>query len=343
MDMSEQRQDPTTNEWVIFSTEKGKKPKDFFRNPGRMEKTTYSSSCSFCRGNEAMTPPNKICYNDEKTRSWLVRAFSDKYPALVLGGDTPRRIHDSFFLAMDNVGFHEIIVETPDHNVPLALLNGDHVGYVLDAWRQRYIALSQIAHVKSIIIFKNHGQAAGTSIKHSHSQLITTPVVPRHIRMRYDMAIGHYDNTGRCLYSDLIDHELSVGKRVITDTKKFLVFHPFASHHPFETWILPKMRQASFGQLQSPELMHLAYILQENLLKIHQGLRNPDYNLVVESAPVNESDRDQYRWQLKIIPRLSDTTGFENGSGVYLNTVLPEETAQFIRDFKVKQYKSPNR
>jgi len=197
--------------------------------------------------------------------------------------------------------------------------------------------------VKSIIIFKNHRQAAGISIKHSHSQLITTPVVPEHIRTRYETAIRHYDNTGRCLYSDLIDHELSVGKRVIKGTSKFLVFHPFASHHPSETWILSKMRQASFGQLQSPELMHLAYILQENLLKIHQGLLNPDYNLVLESAPISESDRDQYRWQLRIIPHLSDTTGFESGSGVYLNTVLPEETAQFIRDFKLKKYKQPNR
>ncbi|OGO30765.1 MAG: hypothetical protein A2Z29_03680 [Chloroflexi bacterium RBG_16_56_11] len=341
--MSELRQDPTTKEWVIFSIERGKKPQDFIRNPGTREKAAYSSSCPFCRGNEAMTPPDKICYNDQNNKGWLVRAFADKFPVLVLGGDTPRRTHDGFFLAMDNVGYHEIIVETPDHNVPLSLLNGDHVGYVLDAWRQRYNALSQISHVKSIIIFKNHGQAAGTSRKHSYSQLITTPVVPRHVRIRYEMAIRHHDNTGRCLYSDLIDHELNVGKRVITDTKSFLVFHPFASHHPFETWILPKMRQASFGQLQSPELMHLAYILQENLLKIHQSLHNPDYNLVVESAPVSENDRDQYHWQLKIIPRFSDTTGFETGSGVYLNTVLPEETAQFIRDFKIKQYKSPNR
>jgi UDPglucose--hexose-1-phosphate uridylyltransferase len=340
--MSELRQDPTTRKWVIFSTEKGQKPQDFIGNSGGREKASYSLSCPFCRGNESMTPPDKIRYNDEKNNSWLVRAFDAKFPAMVLGGDTPRRIHDGFFLAMDNVGFHEIFVETPDHNVPLALLSGDHVGYVLDAWRQRYIALSQIAHVKSIIIFKNHRHAAGTSIKHSHSKLITTPVVPEYIRMRYETAIRHFDDTGRCLYSDLIDHEISIGKRVIADTSKFLVFHPFASHYPFETWIIPKMRQASFGQLQSPELMHLAYILQENLLKIHQSLRNPDYNLVIESAPVSESDRDQYRWQLRIIPLLSDT-GSEAGSGIYLNTVLPEETAQFIRDFKIKKYKSPNK
>ncbi len=333
--MSEIRQDPTTKEWVIIAPERAKKPQDFVRKRARVKTPAFSSSCPFCRGNEAMTPPNTICYDNEKTRSWQVRAFADKFPALVLGGDTLRRVDDGFFLAMDNVGFHEIIVETPEHNVPLALINCDHVGYVLDAWRQRYNTLSQIAHVKSIIIFKNHGAAAGTSLKHSHSQLITTPVVPRHIRIRYEIAIRHYDDTGRCLYSDFIDHELSVGKRVILDTKKFLVFHPFASHHPFETWILPKMRQASFGQLQTPELMHLAYILQEALLKMHRGLHDPDYNLVVDSAPVREDDRDQYRWQLRIIPRLSETSGFEIGSGVYLNTALPEETAQFMRDLKV--------
>jgi UDPglucose--hexose-1-phosphate uridylyltransferase len=190
--------------------------------------------------------------------------------------------------------------------------------------------------VKSIIIFKNHGPAAGTSLEHPHSQIVATPVVPRHTRIRYEVAVRYYDATGRCLYSDVASHELKVGKRVVMETERFVVFHPFGSHSPFETWIVPKMHQASFSNNSKEDLLELAHVLRITLLKLYKGLNNPDFNYVIDTAPRGDENTDYYLWHLRIIPRLAEVTGFEIGSGICINTAIPEETAQFMRELKVE-------
>ena len=334
--MSELRQDPTTEEWVIIARERAKRPCDFARQQAKSELPAFSPSCPFCPGNEAMTPPEVLSYQGEKVQSWRVRAFANRFPALTPKGSTTRREEEALFLSMDGIGIHEVIVESPVHNKPLALMEDSGIEDVLRAYQERYIALSRMSFVKLVIIFKNQGPSAGTSLEHSHSQLVATPVVPKHIRIKYEVAIRHYDNTGRCLYSDLVDHELKTGKRVVMETEKFVVFHPFASHQPFETWILPKIHQACFGNASAEELANLAHVLRITLLKLYRGLNNPDFNHVIDTAPVGDENKDYYLWHLRIIPRLTQVAGFEIGSGININTALPEETAQFIRELKVE-------
>ncbi|MFC1902638.1 galactose-1-phosphate uridylyltransferase [Chloroflexota bacterium] len=333
--MSEIRQDPTTKEWVIIAKERAKRSHDFVSKRAGTDLPAYAPSCPFCPGNEAMTPPEIFSYQDKENLSWQVRVFVNKFPALTPGGSMIRRVEDDFFLSMDGVGVHEVIVETPEHNKPLALMNDGGVGNVLRAYQERYNELSQLLFIQSIIIFKNHGPSAGTSLEHPHSQLVATPVVPRQIRMRYEVAIRHYDDTGRCLYSDLASREREIGSRMVMETDRFVVFHPFASRQPFETWIVPKIsKEACFGNASAEDLGDLAHVLRITLLKLYRGLNNPDFNYVIDSAPVRDDNNDYYLWHLRIIPRLTEMAGFEIGSGIHINTTLPEETAQFMRELK---------
>jgi len=334
--MSEIRQDPTTEEWVIMAKERAKRPHDFVRQRAKPELPPFSPSCPFCPGNETETPPEVLLYQGKKAQGWRVRTFANQFAALRPEGSTARREEEGFFLDMDGIGVHEVLVETPVHNKPLALMEDSGVEDVLRAYQERYNALSRMAFVKLVIIFKNQGPSAGTSLEHSHSQLVATPVVPKHIRMKYEVAIRYYDNTGRCLYSDLVDHELRTGKRVVMETEKFVVFHPFASHQPFETWIVPRIHQACFGNASAEDLANLARVLRITLLKLYRGLNNPDFNYVIDTAPVGDENKNYYLWHLRIIPRLTEVAGFEIGSGININTALPEETAQFMREQKVE-------
>jgi len=334
--MSEIRQDPTTKEWVIIARERAKRPSDFVHAEPRPERPAFLPSCPFCPGNEAMNSPETLLYRDEKTQSWRVRAFANKFPALAPQGSTMRREEEAFFLSMAGVGVHEVIVETPVHNKLPALMQDAEVMDILLAYQERYNAIRRLPFVKLIIIFKNQGSSAGTSLEHPHSQLIATSVVPRHIRMQHEVATSYYDDTGRCLYSDMAIHELKLGKRIIMETERFVVLHPFASHQPFETWVLPKMYRACFGNASTEELRELAHVLRIILLKLYRGLNNPDFNYVVDSALAGGECSDYYLWHLRIIPRLTERAGFEIGSGIYINTALPEETAQFMRDIKAE-------
>jgi UDPglucose--hexose-1-phosphate uridylyltransferase len=333
--MSEIRQDPTTKEWVIITTERSKRPSDFIHLELRNEKSSTIKSCPFCPGNESMTPPEVLSYKNVNTNSWQVRVFDNMFPAVTSGDSTLRKIDHGIFLSMAGIGHHEVIVETPAHHKTLALMNDVEISEVLRAYRERYEAMVQIPSVKSIIIFKNHGLRAGTSLEHPHSQLVATAIVPRHMRMQYEVAIRYYDDNGRCLYSDLIARELEAGTRIVLETERFVVFHPFASHRPFETWIMPRNDQSSFAQSSIEDIQCLASVLRLTLLKLYNGLNNPDYNLVIDNPPVGEEHTGFYQWHIRIIPRITETAGFEIGSGIFMNTALPEETAQFIRNVRV--------
>ena len=334
--MSEIRQDLTTEEWVIVAKERAKRPSDLMHQQIKPELPVFSASCPFCPGNESMTPAETLVYRERETGRWRVRAVSNKFPALSPEGSTIRKIESGIFISIDGVGIHEVIVETPEHNKVLALQDVSGVTDVLMAYQERYNAIKQMPFVKLITIYKNYGPKAGTTLEHSHSQLIATPIVPRHMRTQFEVATRYYDSMGRCLYCDLAQHEISASDRVIMETESYVVFHPFASHSPFETWITPKRNQASFGNITEKELADLAHVLRSILLKLYLGLNNPDYNYVINSAPVDDENKTYYSWNIRIIPRLTELVGFEIGSGINLNVAIPEETAKFMRDLNIE-------
>jgi UDPglucose--hexose-1-phosphate uridylyltransferase len=334
--VSEIRQDPTTEEWVIVARERAKRPNDFARQQPKRELPDFSSSCPFCPGNESMTPPQTLLYQKQDGNGWQVRVFANKFAALSPDGRTKRDMEEGFFTEIKGVGVHEVIVETPLHNRPLALMGEGEILKVLKAYHERYNELSRQPFAKLVVIFKNHGPAAGTSLEHSHSQLVVTPVVPKHIKLRHEVAIRYYGKNGRCLYSDLAEHELKSGKRIVMDTENFVAFHPFASQRPFETWILPKKDQASFGSVSDEDLGNLAHVLRISLINLYRGLNDPDFNYVIDTAPVGDENEPYYMWHMRIIPRLTEVAGFEIGSGIYINTAVPEETARFMRELDIE-------
>jgi UDPglucose--hexose-1-phosphate uridylyltransferase len=333
--MSELRLDPTTEEWVIIARERAKRPDDFAHERHKRALREFSPSCPFCPGNESMTPQETLLYPGDGGKPWQVRAFVNKFPALSPGGRTTSKLEAGFFTEMGGVGNHEVIVETPLHNRSLALMREDEVLSVLRAYHERYNALSRRPLAKIVIIFKNQGPAAGTSLEHSHSQIVVAPVVPRHIRMRHEVATRYYDKYGRCLYSDLTERELESGKRIVMDDGKFVVFHPFASQRPFETWIVPRKRRACFGKVPAEDLESLSHVLRLTLLKLYRGLNDPDFNYIIDTAPIGDENEPYYMWHMRVIPRLTEPAGFEIGSGIYINTAVPEETAAFMRNLEV--------
>jgi UDPglucose--hexose-1-phosphate uridylyltransferase len=71
------------------------------------------------------------------------------------------------------------------------------------------------------------------------------------------------------------------------------------------------------------------------LAKLYVGLNNPSYNYSIRSIPTREQQAEYFHWYLSIIPRVSKTAGFELGSGMFINTAVPEDSASFLREVKV--------
>jgi len=331
--MSVIRQDPTTKEWVIIATERAKRPDQFKRNHSPTNLPPYQPSCPFCPGNETLTPPEILRLPAKEDDGWDVRVIPNKFSALYGTGKATRRELGPLFREMDGVGSHEVIIETPIHNQRMGVMKVHEVESILTACQRRYGTLEKDPRIKSIIIFKNHGEHAGTSLEHPHTQLVATPVAPILIRQKYEVAIAHYDDTGRCLYCDLVAAELEAKVRILFETDGFVVFHPYASRLPFETWITPRRMQSSFGNISSDDLGELASVLRKTLHGLDAALNNPHFNFVIHSAPAGDHQQDYYLWHIQILPRLTTIAGFELGSGIFINTMLPEESAKFLRKY----------
>jgi UDPglucose--hexose-1-phosphate uridylyltransferase len=336
--MPELRQDPATKQWVIIATERAKRPHDFMKIKLPDSLPEYQPNCPFCPGNEKMTPPETTAYRSEGPSNgpgWRVRVVPNKFSALVPEGSLSRKEEQVIFRKMDGVGKHEVIIETPQHNLHLPLMEDKQVEEIMLVYRERYLALREDPRFKLIIIFRNHGSHAGTSLEHPHSQLVAMPIVPLSIRYRFEQAAHHFDDDGTCVYCDVLREGLRVRKRLILETDQFATFHPFASRAPFETWIVPKKHHASFGSISVDETKEFAWVLKRTLFQLYQGLNNPDYNYIIHTAPIKDEHEDYFHWHLQVLPRLVTPAGFELGTGIFINTALPEETAAFIRDLPV--------
>ncbi len=334
--MSELRQNPATKDWVIISTERAKRPEEFSLPHDELDNREKVADCPFCEGNEPLTPPETLSYRAYGTKpnapGWWIRIVPNKFSALAPKDALQRIKADDFFRHMDGFGEHEVLVEHPRHNMTIAIMEQKQVEEIFLAYRERHITLSQDPRFELLIIFKNHGPSAGTSVRHSHSQIIATPITPQHIRHRLEEAMRYFDDNGECVYCAMLQKELALKERIVLETDNFAAFEPFASRSPFETWILPKKHDSSFESITPQHTKELAYVAKQTLGKIYFSLKNPDYNYIIHSSPCHEKNVEYYHWHIQILPRISAMAGFELGSGIYINTVIPESAARFLRD-----------
>jgi UDPglucose--hexose-1-phosphate uridylyltransferase len=333
--VSELRKDPVTDRWVIISTERSKRPSDF-----RIEQSSVIDAefCPFCAGREDMTPPEVLAFRngggEPNGPGWDIRVVPNKFPALQVEGSLDRE-GEGLFDRMNGIGAHEVIIETPDHGKTLATMSEPEIERVLWAFRERIIDLKRDIRFRYILIFKNHGVAAGATLEHGHSQLIALPIVPDFVREEVVGAKHHYASKERCVFCDIIRQEVVAGRRIIHENAEVLALSPYAPRFPFETWLLPRSHGARFEDAPRNVYESLARMLKSVLQRMNRALELPSYNLVIHNSPFSEQTTDFYHWHVELMPKLTRTNGFEWGTGFYINPTSPEEAAQVLRNAKV--------
>jgi len=330
--MPELRKDPITSRWVIIATERAARPSDYAVE----RELPRTQPCPLCPGNESMTPPEVLAFRPHGSSAngagWWVRCVPNKFPALASGN--PARSGVGIYDAMNGVGRHEVIVESPDHDASLATMAVEQIEEILWAYRDRHQRLAGIENLRYVLIFKNHGRAAGATLEHPHSQLIATPIVPRAVAEKIEGAKAYYGFRERCVWCDVVAQDRADGERVVAENENFIALTPFASRFPFETWVMPRDHHASFASIERGEIGQLASLLSSVMRRMDATLSGPPYNFILQTAPiVLESDREPYfHWHIEIVPRLTSIAGFEWGSGMYVNPTVPEDAARILRE-----------
>jgi UDPglucose--hexose-1-phosphate uridylyltransferase len=311
--MSQMRFNVITRDWVIMAEDRARKPNDFASERAVRDQVERRDDCPFCVGNEGMTP-GELCRVEGRDGGWRVRVVPNKYAALRPGGDE-ERVSRGTFHAMCASGEHEVVIEHPRHDMTLATMEAEDVEAGIRVYRDRYAALREMPHIESIIVFRNHGERAGTSLEHPHSQIVAAPIVPPQIRMRIEEASRYYDETGDCVFCRVLADELEAGERVVEETAHFAAFVPYAALSPFHLWIFPRRHESSFDRISEEEIDDLAGLLGRMARRMVDALGDPDFNLGIRAGPTSETSAKYYHWYVTVIPRVNRAAGFEMGSG----------------------------
>lgn len=277
--------DSKSNRWVVIASSRTNRPDT---NPTKKSDKYF---CPFCEGNEEYTPPELWRIGGEglwNKPGWKVRVVPNKFPI---------------------TDIHEVIIHSTDDEKDIAELPREQVRLIMQVYKDRFNARKNEGHV---LIFNNHGQKAGASLKHPHSQLV---VLPKQITM------------------DVIVREPI--SNIVWENKLFVVYCPDFSQWPFEIWIAPKNSdEKKFGDITDEELNELTDVLQKTL----KNLKN-----LVDSETVRKINKEgdfaynfyiyhEVNWYLRIIPRFIHRAGFELGTGLSVNTIGSEFAAIAFRE-----------
>jgi UDPglucose--hexose-1-phosphate uridylyltransferase len=265
------RKDPVTGRWVIIATDRARRPSDFTRTSVLPK---ANGDCPFCEGREDRTPPEVLSYRENGSNRWNLRVVPNKFPALRVEGMLDRE-GEGLYDRMTGIGAHEVIIESPEHKISLAELPEKRVEDLFWAFRDRILDLKRDARLRYILLFKNHGEAAGASLEHSHSQLIALPVVPLQVQEELEGARRYFAFKERCVFCDIVRQEAAEGVRVILETDEILVVAPYAPRFPFETWVLPRAHASHFETAHSGLIQSLAWAVRATIRKLERVLENP--------------------------------------------------------------------
>jgi UDPglucose--hexose-1-phosphate uridylyltransferase len=337
---SEFRKDIVSGDWILMASERLMRPRLIFS--AKRSRRISKKNCPFENPQKSGNPEPILWYpfpdasnvNNSTKKSfkdWFLQIIPNKYPALTPNEICPQKIADGPYMVMKGSGFHEVII-TRDHNNFLAQMSQKEIVTVLKAFQDRYLMLKKEPCLKYILIFHNHGEAAGASISHPHSQLVALPILPPDVASSLRGSIRFFHKNQKCVHCVMIEWEINEKNRVIAENQDFIAVCPFASRVSYEIRIFPKKHSPHFENIGNKERDSLAEIFKRILFNLHKTLKNPDYNFFIHTAPLIKMPHiEHYHWHIEILPRTYKWAGLELGTGIEIVAVLPEKAASDLR------------
>ena len=339
--MSQLRQNLTTREWVIVAPERLKGNSFLPSDNVLMDAVPdYDEACPFCPQNESRFDNVEIervpAPAGETDGPWLARCIEnkykifDEYDSCPVGPEEFER--DGIYCTFMGCGSHELIIESTRHNETFATMSQEEVENVVSLYVRRFNTLKENPNNLLCTIFKNHGPRSGASQIHPHSQILGMRVVPNHLRFLLEEARRFFDSSGICVFCKIIAFELEHGERIVYQNERFVACVPYAASVPFEVHVLPKVHDSLIGDMPDAEVVDFSDCLRVAMRKLYTTLANPDFNLLFRNPPYPLSRVPFYHWHVQILPHTKHPGGFEVGSRIGVNVVLPEESARILRE-----------
>jgi len=328
--LNEFRQDLVSGEWVLFATGRAKNL--------RSQEDDFYQTKRECPFENFETSDQELIWHYPDNNDWIMSVIKNKFPAVKPGLCVNEKEFGPFKI-FDPIGDHEVIVyRIHDHDI--YSFSVEEFASMVKVYKKRFNEiLTNNECARYIMIFHNHGRAAGASIYHPHSQIITTPILPPDVQRSISGSLEYYKKHKKRVYSDLLQWEQEKRDRIIYENKEFIIFCPYISKYPYELRIFPKEGHAHFQKMPDSSDELLADAIFTSIQKLKVVLDKPPFNMFLHTAPILENFEvnihEFYHWHFEIIPHLKIDAGFELGTGIEVNPIDPNESAEALRNVKV--------
>jgi UDPglucose--hexose-1-phosphate uridylyltransferase len=284
-------------EWVIIATERAPTAGGAGQAARSAECGVVSRHLSIVPGEREQNSARGGAVSDRCGPAWAVRVIPNKFAAL--SADVPpTRNLQPLRRRMEGFGFHEVVIDSPDHCCR-ALLPDAKVAKILGIFKERYNSLSADQRINHVTSFKNHGTDAGASLQHPHSQIIATPVIPGQVRHRRHETLRHFDDARECMFCHRVEREVADQTRSVPKSELFVAMEVFASPTPFATHRFP-LRSAAPWPASAKSLLRKLSTWHEScgpvLAKICLVPENPDFNFTLRRAPSDYVGARHFHW-----------------------------------------------
>jgi UDPglucose--hexose-1-phosphate uridylyltransferase len=320
--MSERRFDPTTGEWVTFATHR--------------QNRTFLPPAEYCPLDP--TRPGHLPTEIERP-SYDIVVFDNKFPSLSEDPGPPGMPSSDLYPTEPGYGVCEVVVYSEVHDATLAAMPRARIRGLIEVWADRYALLGAKDGVEYVFIFENKGEAIGVTLHHPHGQVYAYPEIPPKLFRELVAATDHHDETGRNVFLDVVERELSDGVRVVVEGATFVAFVPFWARYPYEVHIMPRRHAPSLLDLTDPERDDLADVLKQVLIGYDAlfGFSMP-YIMGLHQCPTDDAGWEPVtQFHIEFTPphrtatKLKYLAGSEASAGAFINDTVPEATAAELR------------
>lgn len=330
--MSEIRYDRLHDTYVIIAPQRLHRP-DFVTFQQTQDEN--HELCPFCEGNESLTPKEIFSMRNPESmanqKGWYTRVVPNLYKAVEI--EAAYHHHEGNFAHWDGFGAHEIIIDTPSHKVSMNQWSVQEIVLWLKTLRSRVEDLRRDNRLIFISLFKNEGADAGSTMSHSHTQLVALPIIPKNQLEMNIRSREYFEKNSHALVESIIIDEEEAKVRMIESYGEFSAFCPYASSYPFEVMISSKKSIGqidTLGNIHIEQLSTLLFSIMQKMKSLHGDI---SFNLWISTPPLGRDALSwkSYRPMIRIMPRIYRFGGFEISAQMMINPVEPELAAKLLR------------